>query len=565
MSVSRRVRPFGDAAVLVEVPSVAEAHDLAAALTRAEDCETGGADTVLDAVLDVVVGLESLTVVFDPHRTDPDDVTGLLLSLPAAPGTLAGGRVHDIAVAFCGPDLDEVAAVSGLGRDDVVDLLVSTELHVAFVGFTPGFGYLLGLPPALASVPRRATPRPSVAAGSVAVAGGFAGIYPRATPGGWNLVGRTDASMFDPGRPPYARLAAGDRVRLRPDASASAAAGVGDEPARVTPDGLGVRSAAGSRDLLVSGGPRRAVVEAPGALSTVQDGGRFGVASIGVPRAGACDPGAMVLANRLVGNDDGDAVVEATLSGPTLRFASDAHVAVVGDVESTLDGFDVGRHGVVPVTAGQRLTVGKVRRGSRAVVAVDGGIDTPVHFGSRSTDVLSGLGPGPLRAGDQLGLGPRRRPAGRIRPSPPPPDAPRAGRLRVLVGPDPFDPAAVGQLLAARWEVSATSDRVGVRLLAPAPIAAPVGAGRSRGMVTGAVQVPPDGRPIVLLCDHATVGGYPVIATVITADLGVLGQCRPGDTVGFAAVDLATAAAARAASRRHLDAQVVGRYPTQAG
>jgi allophanate hydrolase subunit 2 len=135
--------------------------------------------------------------------------------------------------------------------------------------------------------------------------------------------------------------------------------------------------------------------------------------------------------------------------------------------------------------------------------------------------------------------------------------------LRVVPGPDPFPPAVVAELLARPWLVDATSDRIGVRLGTDRVLDVPGADGASRGMVTGAIQLPPDGRPIVLLCDHATVGGYPVIATVISADLGLVGQLRPGDTVGFESVDLAGAVEARSARERELAAAVVGWYPVR--
>jgi len=133
-----------------------------------------------------------------------------------------------------------------------------------------------------------------------------------------------------------------------------------------------------------------------------------------------------------------------------------------------------------------------------------------------------------------------------------------------MVGPDVFPTATVEHLISTAWEVDASSDRIGIRLTAGESPIAPTPAIASRGMVTGAIQVPPDGRPIVLLCDHATVGGYPVIATVVSADLGILGQLRPGDPVRFEPVDLAEAVRARARAEQAVSDAVVGWYPVRA-
>jgi biotin-dependent carboxylase-like uncharacterized protein len=351
--------------------------------------------------------------------------------------------------------------------------------------------------------------------------------------------------MFDPHTAPYATLGPGDLVRLR----------AGDVPENFP----GGRRPAGRRPMR-SGADRTLEVEEPGLLSFVQDGGRVGVAGLGVPRAGAADAYAMRVANRLVGNDDDAAVIEATARGPALRFSGPAHAAVVGTADVTVDGRSVPGATVVPVDAGQTMTIGVERRGLRTYIAVSGAIDIPTVLGSRSSDVLSGLGAGALIRGDVLGIGPPGRPRGRVLPvdisgSPP--------AVRVMVGPDLFPPAAVQRLMSTTWEVDPSSDRIGVRLRDGVAPDLPMPGIASRGMVTGAIQVPPDGQPIVLLCDHATVGGYPVIATVVSADLGTLGQLRPGDAVRFEPVDLVEAARAREEREQRLRHAVVGWYPVR--
>jgi KipI family sensor histidine kinase inhibitor len=526
------VRSFGDSAIVAEVDSVSAAHGLAAAVESAP----GWA-----GVEDVVVGYRSVSVVADPGVADlaamGEELARIATQVPDPSTT----RRTDIAVAFDGPDLERVATQIGCSPATVVEQLTQADLGVAFLGFLPGFAYLDGLPSLLADIPRRSSPRPAVAAGSLAIGGGFAGIYPQASPGGWQLLGHTGFALFDPESPPFATLSPGDTVRLR------AVHDPGSLRARARPP---LRSAA----------TRRAVVEAPGFLSMVQDLGRVGVARLGVPRAGAADTFALRVANRLVGNDDGAAALEITALGPRLRFDGPAHVAVVGRAEVTLDGRAIEADTVIPVAAGQVLSVRRTLDELRCYLAVAGGLDVAPVFGSRSSDVLTGLGPGPLRPGDVLGIGPPTRPRGRI-------VRPGAGTtvhlLRVVPGPDELGAGAAERLAATSWEVGVDSDRVGVRLLGDESLDAPSSGAASRGMVTGAVQVPPDGWPVALLCDHATVGGYPVVATVVRADLGVLGQCRPGDAVHFELVDLAEAARARVSAERSLDRAVVSWYPVR--
>jgi KipI family sensor histidine kinase inhibitor len=537
----RPVRTFGDGAVLIDVDSIDEAHTLAAAI-GGDDGEVG--------IEDVIVGFRSVTVVVDPLLVDLPALGRRLASRPASVADRLTTRRIEIAVALDGPDLDEVATLARLAPGRVVELLTGTDLQVAFVGFAPGFAYLVGLPPDLAAVPRRSTPRPAVPGGSVALAGGFAGIYPQSSPGGWQLVGRTAMRLFDPLTPPYSALRAGDRVRLR-TADVTAMAPATD-----------MTSAPDPRPLLRSDAVRTLLVETAGLLSLVQDRGRPGVAGLGVPRAGAADPYGLRLANRLVGNPEDAAAIETTARGPSLRFSAPAHVAVVGTTDVQVDGLSVPADSVVPVGAGQTVTTGDVRRGLRSYIAVGGGIEIPTVLGSRSSDVLCGLGTGPLRAGDVLGFGRPGRPAGRRQVGAPN----AAGPLRVMVGPDVFPTATVEHLISTVWEVDASSDRIGIRLTAgdAPPMPPPTASISSRGMVTGAIQVPPDGRPIVLLCDHATVGGYPVIATVVSADLGILGQLGPGAEVRFEPVDLAGAVRARVEREKAVAGAVVGWYPVRA-
>lgn len=280
-----------------------------------------------------------------------------------------------------------------------------------------------------------------------------------------------------------------------------------------------------------------AVVRA-GALTTVQDAGRPGHAHLGVPRSGALDRPAADLVNRLVGNPPAAAVLETTLDGCAVRPRSTVTVAVAGaPCRVTVDGRPVAWGGPVRVPAGALLDVGPAESGVRAYLGISGGIAVEAVLGSRSTDLLSGLGPAPLAVGTVLPLG---RPSGvhaRVDVAPQP--APPAELvLRVTLGPRDgwFTREAVDTFCSRAYRVSSASNRIGLRTEGPALERARSGELASEGMVLGAVQVPPDGRPVVFLADHPTTGGYSVIAVVRAADLPAAAQAVPGTPVRFVAV-----------------------------
>jgi biotin-dependent carboxylase-like uncharacterized protein len=277
------------------------------------------------------------------------------------------------------------------------------------------------------------------------------------------------------------------------------------------------------------------VIIAPGPLTTVQDLGRPGLAALGVGASGAADRGSLRLANRLVGNAEGAAALELTLGGLRLLVAGAAVVALTGaPCPVTVGGRTAGMNGPIAVRPGEVVAVGTPAEGVRTYLAVRGGVAVPPVLGARSTDTLSGLGPEPLRAGSVLPIGsettgfpvvdqaPVRRPAG---------DA----VLCVLPGPraDWFDPDALRTLGADPYLVTAESNRIGVRLDGPELRRTETVELPPEGMVRGALQVPPRGRPVLLLADHPVTGGYPVIAVVADEDVDRAGQLRPGDRVRF--------------------------------
>ncbi len=566
--MSSLVKAAGDAALLVEIGSEPPLGGTPARLAAA--IRAAG----LTGLVDVVPGARTVLVTFEPGSWTAAELAqvaarleGLagLAALPGAEGDPAAGFVTDIDVVYDGPDLADVAELTGLTVAEVVERHSAAVYRVGWLGFSPGFGYLTGLDPLLATVPRLDTPRISVPAGSVAVAGGLAAVYPAASPGGWRLLGRSAARLWDPGRPQPALLTPGMKVRFRRiDRLADAR-----EPVRAAQHVRAAQPASCGAEHPAARQPERLVeIIQPGPLATIQDLGRPGLAHLGVPASGAADPGGLRLANRLVGNPDGAACLELPLGRAVLRFATGAPVALAGAAapmrlaipatkgdqpKGDQPKDDAAEDEAVwqptpgtafSVPAGAVLRVGPPPAGLRSYLAIGGGIDVPPVLGSRSADSLSGLGPAPLHAGDRVPLGgtrslPERGPAGQPRAAGPPPLMPAmsadAVELRVIAGPrdDWFTAAALETLADREYLVSAASNRSGLRLTGSPLRRARPGELPSEGVAAGSLQVTHDGQPILLLADHPTTGGYPVIAVVRSADLGLAAQLRPGQRVRF--------------------------------
>lgn len=285
------------------------------------------------------------------------------------------------------------------------------------------------------------------------------------------------------------------------------------------------------------------VIEACGPMSAFQDAGRFGLTRLGVSRSGAMDRLALAQANTLVGNAPGAGAIELVLAGATVTVENGpARLAVAGaEMSLALDGTALPANTSVTMMQGQRLVVGPARAGVFAYLAVCGGYDVAPALGSVSLQLrgaIGGLGGRALRAGDRIPLGGDA------------PDAPelaldavpleREAEIRVVLGPqaDYFDEAGIAAFLGTPWTISAEADRMGYRLAGPA-LSHPRGYNIvSDGIVAGSVQVPGAGRPIVMMADHQTTGGYPKIATVISCDLRLIAQRRPGDVLRFRAVSV---------------------------
>ncbi len=492
-----RVRPeLGDLGVVERATALHAIASRVAAEAGATDYVVGGTTFLLVLGAGTSLDLSAIAALTDRVSARPAEADQ---DAPAP-------ALHEISVVYDGADLDALAAASGLSIDHVIALHSGPTYTAILCGFLPGFAYLAEIDPRLRH-PRRASPRHVVPAGSVGVAGAMTGVYPFASPGGWNLLGRAvEAELFDPTRAEPRRIAPLDRVRFVPTAAVAPRA-----PWRVEPASSDERPPA----LLVLSG---------GALASLQDRGRPGRLRDGVPRGGALDDETLVAANRAVGNDPSDACIELPRGGLRVRARGALRVSLDGDAP-------------IRLADGDALEIApRTDRGVR-YVAVAGGIDVPVVLGARSTHLVAGFGGfggRRLRPGDVLPIGPDPGGAGEAKPIAPPPDE---GDLVLRVSFDARDPAlapdAQDALLSAERAISSSSDRVGTRLDGGPIPRGELDAALPEPVVPGAVQITSDGGVIVLGPDCATTGGYPILGVVDAPSLARLGRAQPGARVRF--------------------------------
>jgi len=508
-----------------------ELDDLPQTVALAESLRT----QPVEGVDEFVPGARTVLLRFRPHATTSERIAGEIARRRLVAGSAASGTRIEIAVDYQGEDLDDVARLLGMRREEVIAAHTGHDYTVAFVGFAPGFAYLTGGDPRL-DVPRRPTPRTRVPAGAVALAGTFSAVYPQASPGGWQILGTTTERMWDLQRATPALLQPGFRVRF---VDGRGQAGPQAEPAVARPD---LPSAPAPAPAPVDG--HALEVRHPGAQALLQDAGRHGHASQGVSSAGALDRAALRAANRLAGNPASTAVLEIAGGGFEATSHGDLVVAVTG-ADGPLAVITAGGEHLSPprwqalaLADGDRLRIGPPEAGLRSYLAVAGGFDVQPVLGSCSTDTLAAIGPAALRAGDRLAVRARARgvtgaPETASRALPRPGDT---VTLDLVPGPrtDWFTDEAIAHLASQAWTVTPRSNRVGLRLNGDAPLA------RSRreelpseGTVAGAVQVPADGQPVLFLADHPLTGGYPVIGAVAPYHLDLAGQIPVGCRIRF--------------------------------
>jgi KipI family sensor histidine kinase inhibitor len=465
-----KVTRAGDRGVLVDFGAdvaAAELHARAAALRARAN------------VIACIVGQQSLYVICDGEPSiDFDDV----------PPSAFEPRTHVIDVDFSGPDLDEFLAYAHVTRDAFLQAIPSLRLTARYLGFRAGFAYLEGWPEAW-RMPRRTRSRNLVPHGSFAIAGAMAGFYPVDSPGGWNILGRTNATLWNPDADPPNRFAPGDVVALRVATIES------------FDDGARNGRVAGDGDVIAD-------VIAPGQLTTIAGARDWKRAEYGVSPGGPFDAFAAALANRAVGNADDAPLLECVLVAPRLRFAMPRRAAFCdgrGNVQSFM------------LLPGEELNLGRFHGGLRGYLAIEGGID---EMRSRYAEA-----PTVVRAGTSLRGSEVAHTAARLDVE----DRADRNVIRIISGPHDAPP------LPEEWEVTAELNRVGIRLRclvsggdSPAPRELP-----SCGMQFGTLQWHPDGTLVAMGPDHPVTGGYLQPATVVSEELWKLAQLAPGEHVRF--------------------------------
>lgn len=513
----RSVRAVGTRAVLAELTGTQDVLALQALLL----------ENPLPGQLDVLAAAETVLVTADSPVSARRIAARLLRFDLIAPVQRDGGLVV-IDTVYDGEDLAEVGELTGLGTEGVIAAHTGQIWTVAFAGFAPGFGYMVGENQAL-EVPRRSSPRTAVPAGSVALAGNYSAVYPRRSPGGWQLIGRTGAAMWDLDREQPALAAPGHRVQFR--AVRDAVSLAPGRPAEVAASDM----TSGLRVL------------SPGLQSLIQDLGRYGHSGLGVSAAGALDRASLRRANRLVGNAPSAAAIETVAGGLAVQAVGDQVLAVAGAPSDLTIASPSGDDlepawRTVPIATpfalldGETLTIGAPQSGFRSYLAVRGGVDTAPVLGSRSTDTMSGIGPAPLAAGQLFAAG-GEADSGVVGHPELQPDFPGAGVtvLDVVPGPraDWFGAAALASFCGQDWEVKPQSNRVGMRLQGTPLQRTRQGELASEGTMAGALQIPPEGQPVLFLADHPITGGYPVIAVVVDHQLDLAAQVPIGGSIRF--------------------------------
>lgn len=520
--------PVNDVSFLIELTDLAKTLALFDALSNAK----------LAGVVEIVPAARTLLIAFEPSLTNSRILQSAISAMKPSKQREVGEQCVEIPVVYNGEDLDDIARLLKLTREEIVRRHTESDYTVAFTGFAPGFAYLSGGDP-IFDVPRRQSPRTVIPAGSVALAGRFSGIYPQASPGGWQLLGVTDVKMFDLERQPPALLQPGMRVKFVDAATRQ-------NPVRVS----GTQLQKPKQAPVAKSTEEQYRIAGFEVLSTLmpaffEDQGRPLQAAQGLSPSGALDQSAMANANRLVGNDSQSCILEITFGQITLKALDAAVVAFTGascpmtiDTDSGVR-LDVAKNKPVAVEKGDRLTIGSASVGFRCYMAVRGGFDVPMVLGSASRDTLANLGPEPVVQSSLLYIRRDKHCAPVELESSDAFLMPAAGDtvvLDIVLGPRTnwFTDEAIRLLREQPWCVSAQTSRVGMRLKGERPLGRAITDELpSEGTVTGAIQVPANGQPVLFMRDRPLTGGYPVIGNVARHHLDLAAQIPVGCFIRF--------------------------------
>lgn len=497
----------------------------------------------ISGVIEYIPTYCSVYVIYDPLVITTDSLIGRLneIAEEASAAELPEPDIVEVPVAYGGingPDLESLAKAHGLTPEEVIKRHSGKDYLVYMLGFTPGFAFCGTVEDEIAT-PRLESPRLKVPAGSIGIAGKQTGLYAISSPGGWQLIGRSTMRFYDPEKEPPTPVKAGDYVRFVPISAEEFEKHRAEVEAADNPPDYSSWSPQGTDAFTVT---------APGLLSSIQDRGRRGYQEFGISGAGAMDELAFRLANRILGNDDNAPALEITMAGPVLAAEKELLVSVTGaDLSLSVNGVPADMYKALRLKKGDVLAFGAPKSGMRAYIAVNGGFSIPPVMGSASTALngkIGGYKGRRLQKGDVLKSRPENIPASTEGYSADPGDFTLGavpGEFRVVLGPedDHFSEKGIDTFFGSEYKLSENCDRMGARLEGPAVEHNEKGPGIvSDGISMGAIQIPGNGAPMVLLKDRGTVGGYTKIGTLCTVDTFRFAQCRPGDVVRFRRVTL---------------------------
>ncbi len=519
-----------------------------ALVERLKECN--GADLNCDyGITDVVPTYCAVTVYFDTCKTDIFKVQKIIEDAIQKNGDNGGqfskgGRLVEIPVCYCdeefAPDLKNVAEYTGLSADEVVFLHHSKEYLIYMLGFLPGFPYLGGMDERL-EVPRLETPRLKIPEGSVAIGGKQTGVYPSDSPGGWRIIGRTPLKVFDAERTPSCLYEAGDKIRFVPitrsefDAIAESHAGKN----ALKDSGVLASKTAFRRYVCTSG---IKVLEG-GMCTTVQDKGRSGFQYLGIGQSGVMDYESYQLGNKILGNKENAACLEATVLGPSIKFILPCEFVITGGAcNAMIDDKPVSMNRKYMAQAGSILKCGFITKGLRSYICFKGGILVPEIFGSRATNLKSRMGGyfgRKLQSEDQIAIGDFIEPDAVYAVTESVEESTNRKSEEVLILEctrgsqfSDFSDKVIKKFQSAIFTVSPESDRMGIRFSGES-----LDCGKtdiiSDAIPFGAVQITSKGLPIVMAADRQTTGGYAKIAAVTRHSMCLLSQAIPGTKVRF--------------------------------
>ncbi|WP_277850558.1 urea amidolyase family protein [Moellerella wisconsensis] len=540
-----RFLPINDRALLVELTNLEHTLALFAALNTQS----------IAGIEQIIPAAKTLLVHYSPWITTPTRLARQISRCDLSEKLLKQGKHLAIPVHYCGEDLSDVAEYLGMTTAQLITRHTESLYQVAFTGFAPGFAYMIA-PDAQINVPRRKTPRTRIPAGSVALAGEFSGIYPQASPGGWQLIGKTDMAMWDIDRAEPALLKPGYQVSFYNADQAPPTISLPTIDSTENSRVLSATPASQNTAMTDKETPSSIVgltLLSVGLQTLYQDAGRAGQAALGISASGAMDKQALHSANRAVGNPPDTVCLEITQGGFRAQAECDMLIAITGATGAIeLITADQQVHALpsyqpVHLACGDQLILGQLTSGVRRYLAVRGGFAVSPILGSCSYDSLANVGPAPLKVGEQIAINSRvwslsqhssplsavsltEMPAFRY------PTSEEITVLDIYLGPrtDWFTAQALERLLQQSWQVTPASNRIGLRL------SAEHGLSRSQtqelpseGTCLGAIQVPADGQPVLFLHDHPLTGGYPVIATVAEYHIDLAGQIPINGRIRF--------------------------------